>query len=152
MAVSTEEIKNRYPLPAYNFRVRLGPDNYSFSQVSGLTLRYDPVTYRHGLSWLEGELQRPGMQQAISVTLQKGIVPAGSVLLEWVESIRLGTVTKQDIIIDLCDETGAPRVSWTVQNAFPTQLSAPTFAANGNDVALEELTLSANGLRIEYHD
>ena len=151
MAVSASDIKSDYPLPSYNFKVRIGPENYSFSQVSGLNLQYEKVVYLHGLSWLEGELQMPGRQQAVTVTLERGIVPSGSVLLEWIQSIRLGSVTKQDIIIDLCDETGAPRVSWTVLNAFPIQLNAPTFDAKSNDVAIEQLSLTANGLTIEYH-
>ena len=152
MTLTVDNIRKTFPLPTYNYKVRFGPDSYAFSQASGLNLQYDTITYRHGLSWFEGETQMPGRQQALNITLERGVVSSGSVLLEWIQSVRLGSVTKQDVIIDLCDENGTPTVSWTVQNAFPTQLEAPTLSASGNEVAIERLQLMGNGLLVEYHE
>lgn len=151
MAQTPQQIKDSFPLPAYNYRVRLGSDYYAFSQVSGLNLRYDTVTYRHGLSWLEGATHMPGIQQPVNVTLERGVVRQGSVLLDWINSVNLGSVDREDVIVDLCDEEGVPTVSWTIFNAFPTQLDAPEFNANSNEVAIERLQLTGNDLSIEFH-
>ena len=44
-----------YPLAAYNYRVTVAGTTMSFSEVSGLAVEYEKVTYRHGLSFREGE-------------------------------------------------------------------------------------------------
>ncbi len=150
MAFSPNDIGNQFPLPAYNFMVSIGSDTYSFSQVTGLNLQYETITYRHGMSWLEGDFHMPGRAQPVNLTLERGVVRQGSVLLDWISSIQLNIVSKKDVIVDLLSEEGVALVRWTLQNAFPTQLEAPGFDANTNDVAIERLTLIGNGLRIEY--
>jgi phage tail-like protein len=152
MAVDKAQIQQQYPLPSYNFRVRIGAESYAFSRVTGLDVQYDTMTYRHGLSPQEGPEYRPGILQPINVTLERGVVRAGSVLLEWVSSIQLHTVRKQDLTIDLCDENGAPLVSWVAIDAFPTNMEAPTFDAEAQSVAVEKLQLMAKSLQVSYHD
>ncbi len=150
MSLSSDNIKSVYPLPAYNFKVRLGAETYSFSKVSGLNIRFDTITYRHGLSWLEGETHLPGIQQPVNIVLERGVVAHNSVLLEWIQSIKLGSVVKQDVYIDLCDEKGEPSVSWSIRNAFPTQFEAPDFDSSTNEVAIERLHLMGNGFYKDY--
>jgi len=151
MAVSADDIQSRFPLPAYNYKVRIDGESHSFAQVSGLSLRYETITYRTGMSWFEGEFQMPGKKQPINLTLERGVVKARSLLFDWIDSIQLNTVSRKEVIIDLCDDEGNPLVSWTVENAFPTQLDAPSFDASTNEVAIESLQLIANGLKITYH-
>lgn len=151
MALDKEKIRNLYPIPAYNYRVRIGETTYGFSQVNGLQIQYDTITYRHGLSYVEGPHYLPGLLQPIQISLQKGVVGAGSPLLEWINTIEMDKVKKQDITIDLCDEKGQPVVSWQVIDAFPTALSAPTFDAEAQQIAIESLDLMATGLHINYH-
>ena len=45
MAVSTDTIKNTYPLPVYNYRVEIAGEAIAFSQVSGLSLGFETSTY-----------------------------------------------------------------------------------------------------------
>jgi phage tail-like protein len=151
MATTVQAIKKEYPLPVYNFRVRLGTENHGFVQVSGLNLQYSPITYKHGLSWLEGEIQIPGSQQPLNVTLERGLIKRKSDFWDWIQDINFGLVVKRDLTVDLCDETGIPVISWMLKNAFPTQLDAPTFNVGSNEVAIEKLQLMANGLLVEYH-
>jgi phage tail-like protein len=40
-------------------------------------------------------------------------------------------------------------ISWKVVNAFPTKLTAPTFDAKSNDVAIETLELKADLITME---
>ena len=151
MATTVQQIKKEYPLPVYNFKVRLGTENHSFVKVSGLNLQYSPITYRHGLSWREGEIQIPGLQQALNITLERGVITRNSEFWDWIQDLHYGIVEKRDLTVDLCNESGVPIISWMLKNVFPTQLDAPTFDAASNDVAIEQLQLMANGLFMEFH-
>jgi len=152
MSITKKDIKKSYPLPVYNFKVKIDSDTYSFAQVSGLTMQYETVTYRHGLSWLEGDTHITGRQQPINIILERGVVGAKSILWDWFNELRKGNSAKKDVVIELCDEKGEPVVSWTVRKALPTQLEAPTFSAASNEVAVEKLHLIGNGLSMEPFD
>jgi len=151
MAQSTDDIRRNYPIPAYNYRVSIGPDYLAFAEVSGLSMNYETVTYRHGLSWREGELHMPARRQPVNVRMNRGIMRGGSYLADWINTIQLNKVEKEDIFIDLCDESGTPLVTWAVLNAFPTRLDAPTFDANTNEVAIETLEIMADEIQLTFH-
>nr|VFJ43032.1 MAG: conserved hypothetical phage tail region protein [Candidatus Kentron sp. DK] len=154
MALSAATIKTDYPLPVYNYKVNIGNDTIAFSEVSGLNIVYDTITYKE--SHTEGKkvgpkiMHMPGQGTPASLTLKKGVVRGKSVskLYQWVSSINLNQVEKKDITISLCDETGAAVIIWKVINAFPTQLDAPTFDATANEVAVESMALMADDVQI----
>ena len=157
MSETKEQIKARYPLPVYNYRVTIqsGAESavISFAQVSGLNLDYQPVTYKHGLSFLMGDQIIPGMRQAINITLKKGLTRQGQYLYEWINHAYhkpFYEKAKRDIVIDLCGEKSEPLVRWKVIKALPTKLSMPEFDANSNDVAVESMELVAHNLKVEH--
>ncbi len=151
MAASKDQLKDRFPLPAYSYRVRIGTESHGFSQVTGLSFQYETITYRHGRSITEGAQHIIGILQPINVNLQRGIARKGSLLLEWINNVHNPLLAKQDVTIDLCDESGEPIVSWVVQNALPTSYEAGDFDAGSQDVAIESLALMANNMRVTYH-
>lgn len=152
MATTVEDIKNSYPLPAFHYRVEIdGMDPVAFAEISGLSIARETITYKDGLSCVQGSKRMPGLTSDLKFTMKKGIVKADSKLYNWVNSIRLTTVEKKNILISLMDEKGeGPVVTWKVTNAFPTKLDAPSFNAKTNDVAIESLELMADDLKIEY--
>ncbi|MGZ4968106.1 MAG: phage tail protein [Methylobacter sp.] len=158
MAQSTESIKSAYPLPVYNYQVTILDDGVAnvlgFSEVSGLSVTYEPVTYKHGLSFLTGVQIVPGMRQPIRVTLKQGLSKNAEFLQNWFNKSYLepGSMTiKRDIVIDLCDEKGLPVIRWKVKQALPTKLDAPTFTASSNEVAIASMELIAADLEADYH-
>jgi phage tail-like protein len=157
MALSKSEIKTAYPLSVYNYRVDIGKDSVAFSEVSGLSISYEKTTYKES-STEPGKVSprvfiMPGQAINPTLTLKKGLVPPRSqtALYDWINSISLNQVEKKDIMISLCDESGKALVTWTVNNAFPTKLSVPTFDSNSNDVAIETLELQADSIFINYN-
>lgn len=149
MATSVEDIKNKYPIPVFYYRVTIGDnDAIAFSEVSGLSIEYETITYKDGLSYKEGNKYMPGLIAPINLTLQKGIVKADSFLFDWFDTIRLNTVEKRDVRIDLLNENDEPTVSWLVRDAFPKKLNAPSFNASSNEVAIESLELMATTLTV----
>lgn len=152
MPTTVEDIKNTYPLPAFHFRVEIdGMEPVAFSDVSGLTIERDTITYQDGLSCLQGAKHMPGLTKPVKCTLKKGIIKGDSQLYAWINSVRLTTVEKKNMTVSLMDEKGeAPVVTWKIKNAFPVKMDAPTFAAKSSEVAVESLELMADDVKIEY--
>jgi phage tail-like protein len=150
MALTKEQIKSDYPLPIYNYRVDINGESISFSEVSGLELSFETITYKesHATGGKVGPniMYMPGQIQPVNISLKKGYVQGKSipVFYEWINSIQLNRVDKRDIVVHLLDETGNTVVSWTVVDSFPTKLSAPSFDANSNEVAIESMELMAS--------
>jgi phage tail-like protein len=146
MAESRADVASRYPLPAYSFQVTVDSQTTSFSEVSGLAVEYETVSYRHGLSFREGEaILRWRSTKSSQITLKKGVVAGKGVLYDWLAG--KGTAAKA-MEIGLCDEKGVPVYRWRIARAIPVKLQAPTFAADSNDVAIETLELMATGISV----
>ena len=160
MVLTKDTIASTYPLPAYNYRVTIESLTIGFSEVSGLSVEHEPVTYKHGLSFAMGSKIIPGMRQPIKVIMKRGMVKkTGSdatkdvFLSSWFKDTYADPFKnhKKDILIDLCDEKGNPVIRWNVQGALPIKIEAPTFTANSNDVAIETMELIALGLDMSYN-
>ena len=158
MADDRNHIRSTYPLPAYNYRVTILKDGeslvLSFAEVSGLSLQYEPVTYKHGLSFVMGNKIIPGMRQPTNLSMKRGVVKSHDFLQSWIYNTYSDPYfasAKRDILIDLCDETGKPVIRWKVQGALPIKLDAPTFDANTNEVAIETMEFIAHGLQVDYN-
>jgi phage tail-like protein len=172
MPTTKDEIKARYPLPAYNYRVKIGALSLGVAEVSGLNIRYDVVTYRHGLSFASGVKLIPGMPQQITLTLKRGVCQKDAAFYSWfretytnpftsLESQALANFLREsygnalvshqrDVLIDLCDEVGQPLVRWKVLGAIPVRIDAPSFSATSNEVAIETIELVAQAVQVEY--
>ena len=177
MAQSQTDIKARYPLPVYNYRVAIllgglaglpagaqltdlagGFSLISCSEVSGLKMEVSTVTYRHGFSFLAGFHIVPGLPQEVKLSIHKGVTLNGQYLSDWmklsypfVQPIPASLARKRDLLIDLCDEAGLPVIRWKVLKAMPISLEAPSFKADTNEVAFEKLDLIAHELQVEYN-
>lgn len=155
MALSKEQIKTDYPLLTYNYRVDIENTSISFSEVSGLDLSFDPITYKesHSVSGKTGPniMYMPGQIQPVNISMSKGLVKGVSmkIFYDWINSTQINQIDKKDIIVHLLDETGTTVVSWKVVDAFPTKLTAPKFDANSNDVAIESMDLMASRVLME---
>ena len=155
MALTKEQIKTDYPLPIYNYRVDVNGESISFSEVSGLELSFETITYKE--SYVDSGrvgpniMYMPGQIQPVNISLKKGFVQGKSipVFYNWINDIELNRVDKRDIVVHLLDETGSTVVSWKVIDAFPTKLSAPGFDASSNEVAIESMELMAFRVTME---
>jgi phage tail-like protein len=146
MAQSVSYQKVSYPLPLYNFRVTVGSTAISFVEVSGISVDYDHVTYRHGLSYLEGEdIQTFNLNPFIKISCQRGTIlnAKPTFLYDWLSSRDLRSME-----ISLCDEQGQAVFSWKIAAAVPVSLKAPTFSANSTEVAIDTLEIQARGVTV----
>ncbi|HAB17050.1 MAG TPA: phage tail protein [Verrucomicrobiota bacterium] len=147
MALTAAEQRAQYPLMAYNYRVNVSGATMSFSEVSGLVIEYETVTYQHGLSFLEGEaITKFRYDKYAPVTLKRGVVRGYTALRDWLQSLEARALD-----ISLCDEQGIPVITWHVGKALAVKLEAPPFNASSDDVAIESLELKVSRITLEHH-
>ena len=147
MAQSAADQRAVYPLAAYNFRVTVGDSAMSFSEVSGLVREHQTLTYKHGLSYWEGEaITKFRYDKYVQLTLKKGMVVGATQLYQWLDGLD-----RKNLSVSLCDEKGDAVVTWQIKKALLVKLEAPALQASGNEAAIETLTLMAAGISVEPH-
>ncbi len=136
-------------LPAYSFSVVVDNKHLAFSEVSGLAVELETISYKHGLSFWEGEqIKSYKYEKPVTVTLKKGVVAGHqdlTFLYEWLKSRG-----PRQVAVNLVDDRGNPRVSWQIGKAIPVKLSAPTFDANSSEIAIDTFEMMALKISIIY--
>jgi phage tail-like protein len=133
---------NLWPTPAFRFSISIDGEESSFQEVSGLDLEAQPIEYKRGNSNVFTPIKMPGIQKAGNVTLKKGIFQKDNYLFQWYSQIKMNTNTRKTLVIKLLDEAGNPTMTWTLQNAFPTKLTATDLKSEGNEVAVESVDIA----------
>lgn len=146
MAEQAAQAEQTYPLPAYNFRVAIDGTTMGFAEVSGIEVQMKAVTYRHGLSFIEGQwITTLAAKGFVPITLRRGLILGSSPLFlyQWLHKGDLRSMK-----VDLCDASGQPALEWKIQHAVPTRLEAPAFDASANEAAIEVLEVRAQGISV----
>ncbi len=138
-----------YPLPVFHFKVEWGGTNIGFSEVSGLNLETQVIEYRDGASPEYSVKKMPGIPKYGNITLKRGITKSDNEFYQWLNTTKLNTVERRDIIINLLNEEHEPVMTWKIVNAFPVKVEGPGLKATGNEVAIESIELAHEGLTIE---
>ena len=134
---------NVWPLPKFYFTVQLGDDkSINFQEVSGLESETKPIEYRHGNSPVFYPIKMPGLGRVGNVTMRKGIFVNDKRFWDWYNEIKLNTIKRRTVVISLLDQTGAPKVVWTLNNAWPTKITGTDLKSEGNEVAVESVEVA----------
>lgn len=134
---------NVWPLPKFYFTVALGDNTaVSFQEVDGLDSETQVIEYRHGNSPVFYPIKMPGLGKVGNVTLRKGIFVNDATFWEWYNEIKLNTITRRTVIISLLDETATPKMTWTLNNAWPTKITGTDLKSEGNEVAVESVEVA----------
>jgi phage tail-like protein len=139
---------NVWPLPKFYFSVQWDSEVMSFQEVSGLDVEAQPIEYRHGDSPVFSVIKMPGMVQVSDITMKKGVFKSDNKFWDWYSQIKMNTIKRIPVTINLLDEAGDPTMVWTLTNAWPTKITATDLNAEGNEVAVEEITIAHEGLTI----
>jgi phage tail-like protein len=138
-----------WPLPKFYFSVQFGDDTaVRFQEVTGLETETQPIEFRHGNSPVFAPIKMPSLRKFGNVTLRRGIVATDAKFWAWYNEIKMNTIKRRTVVINLLDETGTPKMVWTLYNAWPTKITAPDLKAEGNDVAIESLELAHEGIEV----
>ena len=139
---------NNWPLPKFHFKVEWDKEVMSFQEVSGLDVQSEEIKYRKGDSPVFSPVKMPGLKKYGNVTMKKGIFKSDNKFWDWINQIKMNTITRKSITISLLDEAGAPTMVWTLANAWPTKITGTDMKAEGNEVAVESIEIVHEGLTI----
>jgi phage tail-like protein len=116
--------------------------------VTGLSSETTPIEYRHGDNPSFYPIKMPGLGKVGNVTMRKGTFAKDTKLFDWFNSIKLNTIKRCTIVINLLDEAGKPAVTWTLKNAFPIKVTGTDLKSQGNEVAVESIDIAFETLTI----
>src|SRR5882724_8240135 len=146
----TGEIQSAvWPLPKFYFSVEFGIGFIAnFQEVSGLETETQPIEYRHGDNPIFSPIKMPGLGRIGNVTMRKGIFVNDNKFFTWFNEIKLNTIKRQTVIVKLLDETGSPKMTWTLNNAWPTKVTGTDLKSEGNEVAIESIEIAYETLTV----
>lgn len=126
-----------------------------FSEVSGLELTMEPRAIAvGGRNW--GEVQRIGPTKFSPIVLKRGVTDIND-MWDWFDAStrrdNYGHRLQGEIRVlggELNDAGEAlPVMVWKLEGVLPTRFKGPDLSATANQVAIEELTLIHESLRLE---
>jgi phage tail-like protein len=133
------------PYKVFKFRVEIdGLTSAAFSEVSGLDSETVVIEYRTG-SEPNSVRKLAGLTKYPNIVLKRGITQDVE-LWNWRKSVIDGNVERRNGSIVLLDDSGQEQVRWNFFNGWPCKLQGPHLNAHGNDVAIETLEISHEGL------
>ncbi|MDN3644578.1 phage tail protein, partial [Lutimonas halocynthiae] len=134
---------NVWPLSKFYFTVNLGSQDktVAFQEISGLDTETQPIEYRHGNSKKFSTIKMPGIEKSGNVTLKKGIFVKDNNFWKWYNAIKMNTIKRETVVIQLLDEKAKPTMTWTLANAWPTKITGTDMKSDANEVAVETLEL-----------
>ncbi|MEO0985393.1 MAG: phage tail protein [Cyanobacteria bacterium J06639_14] len=120
----------------------------SFRECSGLDVQVDKDVYFEGGV---NEQQRIFLKQTkfADLTLKRGLSD-DLIFWEWINTLLdgKGKAERRDINILLFNQAGETIQAWQIQGAVPIGWKTPTLQADSSAVAIEELTLAYEGLKV----
>jgi len=94
----------------------------------------------------------PGLQRFGNITLKRSLTQ-DTKFLEWINSTLSmsgsdQTNFRRSMTIEYCNEPGDVIASYRVINAWVTKIEAPDLNANANEISIENIELSYEGLEL----
>ena len=138
-----------WPLPKFYFSCSFDDDaSINFQEVDGLNSETQVIEYRHGNSPVFYPIKMPGLGRVGNVTMRKGIFVNDNKFWVWYSEIKLNTIKRKTVTINLLDETGNPKMVWTLNNAWPTKVTGTDLKSEGNEVAVESVEIAFETLTV----
>lgn len=143
-----DDSRNPNFLTTNRFYVEMDSDlKASFSECSGLDVQIDKETYFEGGV---NEQQRIFLKQAKfnDLTLKRGMSD-DLTFWDWINKVlETGKAERRNINILTFNQAGETIQAWTLLGAVPVGWKTPSLQADSTSVAIEELTLAYEGLKV----
>jgi phage tail-like protein len=136
------------PYRNFNFTVEIEGITAGFSEVVVPDAEIEVVEYREGSDKVASTRKLPARVRYGDAILRRGVAD-GLDLYDWFDAVRDGNLIRRDVRIVLLDAERNPVRSWMLARAYPIKYTGPRLNAKGNDVVIEELVLSCEGLEVK---
>ena len=136
----------------------------AFQECSGLEVEMDVQEYLEG-GRNDGVTKRVGRAKYSNIVLKRGMFygapesQAGAAdvrqlnteLWSWLQKIVSGErpVARYDGVIDVWDREGSVIATWLFDRGLPAKIRGPELNAKTGEIAIEELHIAHEGLRLE---
>jgi phage tail-like protein len=133
--------------PYKNFKFLVEIDQIvqaGFSECSGFGSNIEVIEYREGGD-SSTVRKLPGKVSFPDIMLKWGVTDSRE-LYDWHRAAVNGEIQRKNGSIILQDDVGQEKVRWNFTKAWPSKYDAPDFNAKGNDIAIDALTISCEGL------
>jgi phage tail-like protein len=137
-----------WPLVKFAFKVMWDGTEIIFQEVSGLAAETTPIEYRGGSSKVYSAVKMPGLLKYGNVTFKKGIFKGDAALWDKFNALKMNTIKRVTIVINLLDESAGVAMTWTLHNAFPIKITGTEMKSETNEVAIESIDVAHEGLVI----
>lgn len=107
------------------------------------------MEYRHGDGKQFSTIKMPGLTKGGNIILKKGVLVKDNNFFNWYDAIKMNTIKRETVTIQLLDEGGKLIMTWRLTNAWPTKISSPDLKSDANEVTIETLELAHEGLTTE---
>jgi phage tail-like protein len=142
----SDRSRTAWPGLKFRFEVRWDSALMAFQEATGLAAEAQRLEHGTGHSQLLPAVKMPGIRRPGTVTLTKGVVESGTAFAVWLDRVKTNTAERAPVTISLLDERGRPAMVWTLVNALPVKVTATALNATANEVAVETLELTHEGL------
>ncbi|HEX8146406.1 MAG TPA: phage tail protein [Pyrinomonadaceae bacterium] len=133
------------PFASFNFKLEIeGITVAGFSEVTGLNQESNVIDYREGQEPITPR-KLPGLNKFGNITLKRGVSPDLSVY-NWRKTVTDGDIERRNASIVLHNEKHEEVVRWNLVNAWPSKYVGPDLKANANEVAIESIELTHEGV------
>lgn len=118
----------------------------SFTECSGLGVKVKKDNYFEGGVNKEQRVLL-GQAEYTDVTLKRGITDSLT-FWDWLQTVLTERPERRNINIIVFNQAGETMQCWTLIGAVPVGWKAPSLQADGSTLAVEELTLAYESLKI----
>jgi phage tail-like protein len=138
-------------LAGYHFSIEIdGVSIAQFREVAGLSAEIQTIEHREnkpgGLPVLK---KLPGAQKFGDITLKRGRTDSND-LWNWLKTVQDGKIddARKNGSVVLFDYANGEKGRFNFTNGWPSKVSLGSMAAGGNDVLVEECTITHEGLAV----
>jgi phage tail-like protein len=126
----------------------------AFQECSGLEIELDLQAYQEG-GRNDGVIQRVGRAKYSSIVLKRGMFhddqgEVNPALWDWIQGVASGKrpVARYDGLIQVLGEGMEVVATWAFDRGLPARVRGPELNGKTGEIAIEELTIAHEGLRL----
>lgn len=137
------------PFRNFNFTVEIeGVATVHFAEVDVPDASIEVVEYREGGALGSSTIKLPSRVSYSNLVLRRGVA-TDLTLYEWFDAVRNGNLFRRNVVITLLDAERTPVRVWKLYRAWPVKYTGPKLCGKGNEVVIEELVITHEGLEVE---
>jgi phage tail-like protein len=142
-----------YPLPNFHFEVNWGGTRIGFSRITGLEVATSVLEYREGSYLIYNTTKQPGRTVYGNIIFERGIFLNDFEFFTWWQKTysfqEKSQLFRRDVVISLFDDAHNPVMVWKLLNAWPCKVKWGELNALDNQVMMESLELTHEGLVLQ---